>query len=297
MESLGAARLAKEIPSERAVATIVPREEITAVLQDLGSEPELYLRMTGDGLEDDDRNMIGMTWSRDDLEQLLERATGDEVVFTFDRDELSEALLADVEGHGLRERAVVFAVVAAGALGTGAGIANAMPTGDGGGAVVTQVAPAAPAGMVTDASSGAGYLTAQGQADNLVSDAASGAGYVATGSGTAADSMVTDASSAAGYTAPAATASASDSMVSDAASGSGYTAPAAAPASPAGSLRTDASSTGGYGPAVSTDSSGGGMLSINAPSTTDGLVAGGILLAIAGATFASRRHTGTSRPA
>jgi hypothetical protein len=253
VESLGAARLAKEIPAERAVATIVPREEITAVLQDLGSEPELYLRMTGDGFEDDDPKLIGMTWSRDDLEQLLERATGDEVVLTFDRDELAEALLADVEAHGMRERAVVFAVVAAGALGTGAGIANAMPTGDDGGAVVTQVAPAGPAGMVTDASSGAGY------------------------------------------TAAATTASASDSMVSDAASGSGYTAPAAA--SPAGSLRTDASSSGGYGPAVSTDSSGGGMLSINAPSTTDALVAGGILLAIAGATFASRRHTGTSRPA
>lgn len=297
MESLGAARLAKEIPAERAVATIVPREEITAVLRDLESEPELYLRMTGDGFEEDDPNMIGMTWSRDDLQQLLERAAGDEIVFTFDRDELAEALLADVEGHGLRERAVVFAVVAAGALGTGAGIANAMPAGDDGGAIVTQVAPAAPAGRVTDVSSAAGYLTAEGQADNLVSDAASGAGYAATGSGTAAGSMVTDASSAAGYTAPAAAASASDTMVSDAASGSGYTAPAASAASSADSLRTDVSSSGGYGTATSTDTSGGGMLSINAPSTTDGLVAGGILLAIAGATFASRRHTGTARPA
>ena len=33
MESLGAARLTKEIPAQRAVATIVPREEIAAILR------------------------------------------------------------------------------------------------------------------------------------------------------------------------------------------------------------------------------------------------------------------------
>ena len=49
METLGAARLAKEIPAQRAVATIVPREEITAVLQDPDADPELFLRITGDG--------------------------------------------------------------------------------------------------------------------------------------------------------------------------------------------------------------------------------------------------------
>jgi hypothetical protein len=58
---------------------------------------------------------------------------------------------------------------------------------------------------------------------------------------------------------------------------------------------TDVSSTGGYGTVPATGSSGG-FLDIHQPGTTDGLIAGGILLAIAGATFASRR-SGTARPA
>jgi hypothetical protein len=307
VETLGAARLAKEIPAQRAVATIVPREEITAVLQDPDSDPELYLRISGEGFsESDDSNVIAMSWSRAELEQLLEQATGDQIVLTFDRDELAGAL-GDVEAHGIRERALVFAVAAAGALGTGVGIANAMPSGDEGGPVVTQVAPADL--RVTDASSAAGYATA-GVADDVISDAASGAGYVAPAA--AADSLVTDASSAAGYTA-ATDASASDAIVSDAASGGGYTAPvaaqdamltdassaagytAAAEGSAADTMRTDASLSGGYGPVDS--GSSGSLFAVHAPSTTDGLLAGGILLAITGATFASRRHTGTVRPA
>jgi hypothetical protein len=307
VETLGAARLAKEIPAQRAVATIVPREEITAVLQDPDADPALYLRISGEGFsESDDSNVIAMSWSRAELEQLLAQATGDQIVLTFDRDELAGAL-GDVEAHGIRERALVFAVVAAGALGTGVGIANAMPSGDEGGPAVTQVAPADL--RVTDASSAAGYATA-GVADDVISDAASGAGYVAPAA--AADSLVTDASSAAGYTA-ATDASASDATVSDAASGGGYTAPvaaqdamltdassaagytAAAEGSAADTLRTDASLSGGYGPVDS--GSSGSLFAVHAPSTTDGLLAGGILLAITGATFASRKHTGTVRPA
>ena len=309
METLGAARLTKEIPAQRAVATIVPREEITAVLQDPDTDPELYLRISGEGFsESDDSNVIAMSWSRAELEQLLEQATGDQILLTFDRDELAGAL-GDVEAHGLRERALVFAVAAAGALGTGVGIANAMPSGAEGGPVVTQVAPAAAAdSLVTDASSAAGYATT-GVADDVISDAASGAGYATPAA--AADSLVTDASSAAGYAA-AADASASDAIVSDAASGAGYTAPvsaqdtmltdassagytAAAEGSAADTMRTDASLSGGYGPVDS--GSSGGLFTVHSPSTTDGLLAGGILLAITGATFASRRRPGAVRPA
>ena len=256
METLGAARLAKEIPAQRAIATIVRRDEITAVLQDPDASADLFLRVTSGGFEESDQpSVIAMTWSRDELERLLERATGENVVLTFDRDELSQAF-GDVEAHGLRERALVFAVAATSALGTGAAIANAMPAGDDGGPVVTSIAPA----------------------------------------GSAADSM-TDVSSTGGYTAPAAEATtAADSIVSDAASGAGYTAPAAQEgASVSGSRMTDVSSTGGYGTVPATGSSGG-FLDIHQPGTTDGLIAGGILLAIAGATFASRR-SGTARPA
>jgi hypothetical protein len=328
VETLGTAQLAKDIPAQRAVATIVPREEITAILRDPEADPALYLRITGDGFDEgDDRNIIGMTWSRAELEELLGRATGDQVVLTFDRDELAAAL-GDVEAHGLRERALVFAVVAAGTLGTGVGIANAMPTGGEGGPAVT--APAVPGAdvRVTDASSGAGYTapaavadssvtdvsSAAGYAaqaspsDSIVSDAASGAGYAApTGS---EDVMVTDASSAAGYTT---TEASSGSIVSDAASGAGYAAPvspqdamltdassasgyaATAEGSAADAMRTDASLSGGYGPAETTG--GGSLFTVHTPSQTDSLLAGGVLLAIAGATFAARRSSGTVRPA
>jgi hypothetical protein len=306
VEILGAARLAKEIPAQRAVATIVLRDEITAVLQDPDASAELFLRVTSGGSEDNDPpSVIAMTWSRDELERLLEREAGENVVLTFDRDELSHAI-SDVEAHGLRERALVFAVAATSALGTGTAIANAMPTGDdGGGPAVTSIAPAASADSLTDVSSAGGYTAPAAEAtsvtDSMLSDAASGSGYTvpaAQAGASRAESMVTDVSSAGGYTAPAAEAtSVSDSMLSDAASGSGYTTPEAETgAFPAGSMVTDVSSAGGYGPATATGSSDG-FLDIHQPSgTTDGFIAGSILLAIAGATFASRR-TGTPRPA
>jgi hypothetical protein len=334
VETLGAARLAKEIPAQRAVATIVPREEITAVLQDPDADPELYLRISGEGFrESDDSNVIAMSWSRAELEQLLEQATGDQIVLTFDREELAGAL-GDVEAHGMRERALVFAVAAAGALGTGVGIANAMPSAGEGGPAITSVAVPGADATVTDASSGAGYAApaASAGADSIVTDASSGAGYAAPAASAGADSIVSDAASGAGYTAPVAAqdemltdassaagytaatdASASDAIVSDAASGAGYAAPveaqdamltdassaagytAAAEGSAGDTLRTDASLSAGYGTVDS--GSSGSLFTVHAPSTTDGLLAGGILLAITGATFASRRRTGTIRPA
>jgi hypothetical protein len=120
--------------------------------------------------------------------------------------------------------------------------------------------------MVTDASSGAGYVSAQPSA---------------------ADTMVTDASSGAGYAAPSAT----DSMVTDVSSAGGYA--AAADASGADAMRTDVSSTGGYGGVPSTGGSGA-FIDIHQPSTTD-LLGGAFVLAIAGASFAARR-VGTARP-
>ena len=266
METLAAATLAKDIPAQRAVTTIVPRQQITAILEDPDAEPELYLRITGDGLDEEDENVIGMRWSRDDLEQLLNKGEGDGVVLTFDRDELASALFDDVEAHGMRERAAVFAVVAAGALGTGAGIANAMPSGEDGGPVVTNVAPAVPT---------------VGNAVEAQAKAATGLAHSAVNIAPAIDSTA---------------ASATGSMVTDASSTAGYTAPATESSS-GGSLRTDASSSGGFGPTATTDSSGGSMLSIHEPSTTDGLLVGGVLLAIAGAAFTTRRRSGTSRPA
>ena len=235
-----------------------------------------------------------MTWSRDELERLLEGAQGERVELAFDSDELSEAL-SDVEDHGLRERALVFAVVATGGLGTGVGIANAMPIADASVPAATSVAPAVTAAdaRVTDL-----YVERR-----LCGGAGLGGGHRDDGCLVRAVAMrrrrrprtpgLTDVSSGAGY---AASAIESDAMVSDVASASGYAAPVAqAEASAAGSLRTDASSGGGYGVVESTGSSGE-FLSIPQPDTTDALLAGAALLAIAGATFAARRGSGTARP-
>jgi hypothetical protein len=311
METLGTARLTEEIPANRAVAAFVPRHEIMSVLEDPDGEPELLLQIRGG-----EPSTITIGWSRDALEELLARSGDETVVLTFDQDELSYAF-SDVEAHGLRERALVFAVAAAGALGTGAGIAQAMPYSgdDGGPAAVTSIAApaettftdassggytaAAPAAatsgaesMVSDASSGAGYSAEASAADSLVTDASSGGGYTAAADASAGGSTVTDVSSTGGYTA-AADASGGGSTVTDVSSTGGYT--AAADASGGGSTVTDVSSTGGYGPVAPSDSSGE-FLGIQAPSSTDAFLVGGVLLTIAGASFASRR-AGTARPA
>ncbi|MFL5952568.1 MAG: hypothetical protein ACJ76I_00475 [Gaiellaceae bacterium] len=316
MEPFGTATLTEEIPAQRVVAAIVPRHEIMGALEDPEAQPELLLQIVSDG--EDEAKTVGITWSRDELEKLLERVPGDEIKLTFDRDELSHAF-ADVEAHGLRERALVFAVAATGVLGAGAGIANAMPNADvggggvgsGGSAAQTLVTDASSAGgysaagtaadsMVTDASSAGGYgapAASGSAADSMFTDASSAGGYAApAASGSAADSMFTDASSAGGYAAPAATGSAADSMFTDASSAGGYAAPAAS-GSAADSMMTDVSTGGGYGPAAPVDSGSGEFLGIQAPSSTDGLLVGGVLLAIAGATFAGRRTGGTAKPA
>ena len=133
MEAVGTARLTDRIPAERAVAASIPRREIRDVLHEADATPELTLDVVaGDGSRE--HGTISITWSRDELERLLAGASGDEVVLTFDQNEL-RAALDDVEAHGLRTRAAVFAVAAVGALGTSAAIANASEVADTGGPV------------------------------------------------------------------------------------------------------------------------------------------------------------------
>jgi len=120
MEALGTALLTDEIPAARATTTIVSRVEIAEALR--LSSPELYLDLE----QGDDRSTVGIRWTHDELEQLLDRAGGDDILFAFDRDQLQLAF-DDVEAHGLRERALVFTVAVAGALGSSAAIANAAP--------------------------------------------------------------------------------------------------------------------------------------------------------------------------
>jgi hypothetical protein len=143
VEAVGTARLTSDILAQRAVSASVSRRQITDVLHEPDGAPELVLDLVaGEGGE---RATISMTWSRDDLERLLEAASGDDVELVFDRDELASAF-RDVEAHGVRTRAAVFAVAAAGALGTGATIANAaVGGGDGNGTAATPVTATASA--------------------------------------------------------------------------------------------------------------------------------------------------------
>jgi len=227
MEAVGTAHLTDRIPAERAVAASVSRREIRDVLQEADATPELTLDvMAGDASRE--HGTIAITWSREDLEKLLEGASGNEVVLTFDRNQLTAAL-DDVEAHGLRTRAAVFAVAAVGALGSGASIASAsIAGGDGGGTAPvavtapTQSGDAAQAALqarseamnvqfglgtsasdaiVTDASTG-GYATPSQSGDEAALLARSEAMNAQYGLGTSAgDAIVTDASTG-GYATP-----------------------------------------------------------------------------------------------
>ena len=261
MEALGTARLSDGVAADRAVTATISRGEIDDVLRQDGT-PELVLRLADEGGAEQGR--IRMAWSRDDLERLLAAATVEGVVLTFDRDELAAAF-SDVEAHGLRTHAAIFAVAAAGALGSGAGAAYAQIPGVG-----SDVA--APIAAVSD---------------STVTDASTG-GYAASAAPAAADSMVTDASTG-GYTTSAAPAAA-DSMVTDASTG-GY-ATSAAPAA-ADSMVTDASSAGGY---TAAPGGSGSTFDIQRPADEAALIVGGVLLTLAGAAFAVRR-TAPPRPA
>ena len=143
MDAVGKAHLTSDILAQRAVGTSVPRSQITDVLHEPDGAPELVLDLAAEGGE---HATISMTWSRDDLERLLEAASGDEVELVFDRDQLANAF-GDVEAHGLRAGAAVFAVAAASAVGGGASIANAaVVEGVGGGTAATPIAATSTAG-------------------------------------------------------------------------------------------------------------------------------------------------------
>jgi hypothetical protein len=266
MDTLGMARLADEIPAPRAVTAVISREEIAGALRDPEGSPELYLdldRRGEDGSEE--RSTIGITWSEGDLEKLLERVSGADIVVAFDRDELQSAF-DDVETHGLRERALVFAVAAAGAVGSGATIANAAPIIEPGSSGVASVA--AVQALAADS-----MATAGGAASNVHTP---GLQTGDEGSTTAAQSMRASASTAA----PASDAGLTSNVHT-----------------PGLQLGPEGSTAGTASVHVSGSSSSEEFLGIPNRDVTEGLIAGGVLLAIAGATFAGGRRTGTPRPA
>jgi hypothetical protein len=308
MEAEGTARLTDRIPAERAVAASVSRREIREILQDGDAAPELVIDVAaGDGSQE--HGTISITWSREDLKRLLESATENDVVLTFDRNEVAAAL-DEVEAHGLRTHAAVFAVAAAGALGSGASIANAMLPGvEGGGASQPAAALTTPTqGNAAQAALQARSqalneqygLTAGGVNDPAVQalEARGEAMNTQFGLGAPGEATVTDASTG-GYVAPAQDAAQAalegrsaamnqlynlDDPAVQAlqARGEAMNAEFGLGGVPSDRTVSDAS-TGGYAtPPAATD---GSSFTIQAPSTDDALIAGAAALMIAGAAF------------
>jgi hypothetical protein len=99
----------------------VTREEVAEALRVADTPPELILDVTrfANGDPAETRNLV-VAWERGDLEELLRQTEGEQVVLTFDREAIRQAMEADVEAHGIREKALVLAVAAMAATGAAA---------------------------------------------------------------------------------------------------------------------------------------------------------------------------------
>ncbi len=117
-----------------AVTATVPRDEVEGALTlDPPAELTLEVLRPKEGGQFE-KHVVDVAWRREDLESVLADLDADAITFSFDRGELERALdLPEVEGHGLREAAVVLSIAAAAAV-AGAPAASAEP----GGAVVSQ---------------------------------------------------------------------------------------------------------------------------------------------------------------
>jgi hypothetical protein len=143
-EVASTARLVDTVDDGHALTATIPRSQVAAALEEGGSA-DLILNVARmqDGNRDDRTATI--SWERPDIEELLRRASGDQIELTFDQAELERMLDADFEAHGFREKALVLTVAAATAAGM-AGHASAKVMLDGGG----QSAPIS--GVVADTS-------------------------------------------------------------------------------------------------------------------------------------------------
>ena len=99
----------------------VSREEVAEALRVGDTPPDLILDVTrfSNGDPAETRNLV-VAWERGDLEELLRQTEGEQVVLTFDRDAIRQAMEADVEAHGIREKVLVLAVAAMAATGAAA---------------------------------------------------------------------------------------------------------------------------------------------------------------------------------
>jgi hypothetical protein len=269
----------------RGVTATVPRADIEGVLASVDGPPELVLDIERREGADVEAHTLRIEWDPKELEEVLRTASGDQVTLVLDREQLERAMQEDVEAHGLREKAALFAVaaVAGGGLGTGIASASTGPSivTDGGGA-----SGATPIAMVGDAASGGGY-TAPAANPQLVADSAlSGPVQQAQA---ASPELVADSA----LSGPVQQAQAeSPQLVAD----SALSGPVEQPMTPqqivdaaAGppQMVSDAASSGPVTQAA--ESSGGGGWDISAPDpTTTGIIAGGVALMVTAAGFVVR---------
>ena len=147
-ESTARARLVDSTGNGNSVLTTIPRAELENALRFEDGPPDLVLdvmRSTGEGeARTSATGQVTVSWSREDLEEILRRSEGEGVTISFDADELLRAFDAEVEAHGIREVAAVLAVAVA--AGTAAGTAAAQPA-DGVTAGTTAAAAQADYGM------------------------------------------------------------------------------------------------------------------------------------------------------
>ena len=112
----------------RGVAAVLDRSEIEGALRSKESA-ELILEVARQG--DVEAHTLGVRWDPPDLEEVLRTTEGEQIAIAFDREELLGALADhDVEGHGLRQKALVLSVAAATAT-AAVGSAQGMVAGGG----------------------------------------------------------------------------------------------------------------------------------------------------------------------
>jgi hypothetical protein len=128
-EASARATLVDFADSASALLTTIPRREVEEAVQTEDGPPDLILdvaRFEGEGeAKTTETAKISVAWTREDLEELLRRSTGDSVTLAFDGEQLAAAFDGDVEAHGIREAAAILAVAVT--AGGAAGVAGAQP--------------------------------------------------------------------------------------------------------------------------------------------------------------------------
>jgi hypothetical protein len=123
-----------DAPASNAVTIAIPRRDIETALAAKDGPMDLVLDVARMADTDDEQpaelRKIAISWERDELEHLLQRADGDVVTVVFNGDGLAQLVDPDFELHGLREGLAILAVAVA--AGTAAGVATAAPTDEGG---------------------------------------------------------------------------------------------------------------------------------------------------------------------